>query len=191
MSQRPVPTIVVILAGGRATRFGGQDKGEILIDGERLIDIIHNRLKPQSDEFILSGTHHYNLGMPVVPDREDAPCGPVGGLYSIWSYLKGRDVEGFFTSAVDGPNVPADLLARLYNKSASTIAVDEKGRHPTYAWWRMKDLSSLWESLDMKDSLSLKRLAELTKAENVKWEGDKTFININRPDDLQRFVKGA
>ena len=172
-------------------RFGGQDKGEILIEGKRLIDIIHKRILLQTDELILSGTDDYNLGLPVVPDRADAPGGPVGGIYSIWRYLKDRNDEGFFTAAVDGPNLPADLTTKLYNKNASTIATDEKGRHPTYAWWRMKDLSPLWETMDMKDSLSLQRLAEVTKAEHVKWEGDEIFININSPDDLRQFVKHA
>ena len=190
MSQLPNPHITAILAGGKAVRFKGLDKGEILIMGERLIDIIHKRLLPQSTEIIISGPHDYNLGLPVVLDIEDAPGGPVGGLYSIWAYLKDRHIEGFFTAAIDGPNIPSDLIAKLYNKASSAVAKDEHGLHPTYAWWRMEDLSDIWESVDMKRSLSLKRLAELTKAKHVEWEGSETFININRPDDLQRFVKG-
>ena len=170
-------------------RFGGQDKGEILIRGERLIDIIHNRLLPQSSEIIISGMHDYDLGLTVVPDIEDAPGGPVGGLYSIWSHLKSRDVEGFYTAAIDGPNLPTDLTAKLYDEATSSIAVDEQGQHPTYAWWRMKDLSAQWVGLELKNSLSLKRVAELTKAQHVRWGGVDTFININRPDDLKRVVK--
>ena len=192
MSTTPKdPKIIAILAGGKATRFGGQDKGETLIKGERLIDIIHSRLKPQADEIILSGPHDYNLELPIVQDTENAPGGPVGGLYSIWAYLKASNIEGFFTAAVDGPNLPSDLTAKLYNKNASTIAADEQGRHPTYAWWRMEDLSELWSRLNTESSLSLKRIAELTKAETIEWDGVETFININRPDDLQSFVKGA
>ena len=191
MPQCPKPAIAAILAGGKAVRFGGQDKGEILIKGERLMDIIHRRLLPQSSEIIVSGMHDYNLDLPVVKDIEGAPGGPVGGLYSIWAHLKDRSVEGFFTAAVDGPNVPADLTAKLYNKDASAIAVDEQGLHPTYGWWRMKDLFALWEGLELKNSLSLKRLAELTNAEHVKWDGSDTFININCPDDLKTLVKCA
>lgn len=189
MSVFPNPCIVVILAGGKATRYGGQDKGEILIRGERLIDIIHNRLLPQSSEIIISGMHDYDLGLTVVPDIEDAPGGPVGGLYSIWSHLKSRDVEGFFTAAIDGPKLPSDLTAKLYDEAASTVAADEQGRHPTYAWWRMEDLSDLWPRLDMQNSLSLKSLIDLTKAECVEWDGSEIFVNINRPEDLKNYVK--
>ena len=186
MPQFSKPAIVAILAGGKATRFGGQDKGEILIEGLRLIDIIHRRLLPQSSEIIVSGTHDYNLSLHNVLDKDGAPGGPVGGIYSIWTHLKHRNVEGFFTAAVDGPNVPADLIAKLYNKDASAIAVDEQGLHPTYAWWRMKDLSAFWEKMNMKASLSLKRLAVLIDAQEVWWDGGEAFININCPDDLSK-----
>lgn len=187
--RRPSPAIVAILAGGKARRFGGQDKGEIRIEGERLIDIIYKRVKPQSTKVVLSGTHDYGLGLNVVPDAHDAPGGPVGGLYSIWKSLKGNNAEGFFTVAVDGPNLPQDLIASLYSQNASTIAADENGRHPTYGWWRMFDLRRIWEMPELSESISLNRLADLVGAKAVFWEGESSFININRQDDLDKFVK--
>ena len=36
---------IVILAGGSASRFNGRDKGEILIGGKRMIDIILERIQ--------------------------------------------------------------------------------------------------------------------------------------------------
>ncbi|MEP3890922.1 MAG: NTP transferase domain-containing protein [Hellea sp.] len=187
----PSPSIVAILAGGKARRFGGQDKGEILIRGERLIDIICERLGPQSTEILLSGTHDYSLDLTVVPDAQNAPGGPVGGVYSIWKSQEGRGIEGFFTAAIDGPNLPQDLTASLYSKTCSTIAVDENGRHPTYGWWRMDDLSALWEMTELSESISLNKLADLIGARAVLWEGGSSFTNINRQDDLDCFVKGA
>lgn len=187
----PSPAIVAILAGGKARRFSGQDKGEILIKGQRLIDIIYERLRPQSTEIILSGTHDYSLNLTVVPDAHNAPGGPVGGVYSIWKRLEGRAIEGFFTVAIDGPNLPDNLITSLYCKTSSTIAADEKGRHPTYGWWRMADLARIWKNIDGFDSFSLNRLAELAEARPVIWNGNEAFININREADLKRFVKGA
>ena len=187
----PSHIITVILAGGKAKRFGGQDKGEILINEERLIDIIYERLVPQSDEIIISGQHDYGLGIDVVPDAENAPRGPVGGIYSIWKALEGRAVEGFFTIAVDGPNLPDDLISSLYSKASSTVAADEKGQHPTYGWWRLDDLFRAWDMVKLSQSISLNRLADLSDAKTVFWEGDSAFININRQGDLDRLVKGA
>ena len=187
----PTPAIVAILAGGKAKRFDGQDKGEIRIKGERLIDIIYQRVKPQTTKVILSGMHDYGLGLTVVPDAHSAPGGPVGGLYSIWKTLQGRESEGFFTVAVDGPNLPSDLTGSLYSKTSSTIAADDAGRHPTYGWWRMDDLSRAWETAKLSESISLNRLANLVDAKTINWEGESFFININRQADLNQFVKGA
>ena len=188
---RPSPAITAILAGGKAKRFGGQDKGEIFINGKRLIDIIHERLKPQSDEIILSGTRDYRLGLDVVPDADNAPGGPLGGVYSIWKTLEGRAIEGFFTVAVDGPNLPDDLITSLYSKTSSSIAVDDTGRHPTYGWWRMTDLANVWKNFEGSNSLSLNYLADSAGARPVIWSGSDAFININRAVDLEQFVKGT
>lgn len=190
-SQLPNPTIAVILAGGKARRFNGQDKGEILIENERLIEIIQSRLKPQADDIIISGMHNYNLGFQVIPDADAAPVGPVGGLYSVWKAMQVRDIEGVFTAAVDGPNLPDNLIASLYHETTSAIAVDEAGRHPTYGWWRMKDLAAAFKVVEREASVSLNRLADLVGAKSVVWEGKTTFVNINQKSDLERFVKGA
>ena len=191
MSVLPNSAIAVILAGGKARRFGGQDKGEILIGGERLIDIIHARLVPQSTEIIISGTRDYGLDLTVVPDSDDAPSGPVGGLYSIWKSLEPREAEGFFTVAVDGPNLPNNLIDSLYSHVSSAIAVDDAGRHPTYGWWRMEDLSAAWAKFQGEPSISLNRLADAARAKEVSWEGRESFTNINRAEDLESFVKPA
>mgnify|MGYP000619175495 CR=1 FL=1 len=182
----PLHKIVAILAGGKAVRFDGQDKGEILIKGRRLIDIIDERLNPQSDSLIISGRHDYGLGFPVVADMLGAPGGPVGGIYSIWKYFESQDVQGFFTVAIDGPNLPRDLTDTLYIQDSSVIAADDTGRHPTYGWWRMKDLSKVFEDITAADSLSLNRLADLVGAKTITWEGDKNFLNINRKSDLEK-----
>ena len=185
------PKIVAILAGGKAMRFGGRDKGEILIKEQRLIDIIHARLKPQSDNIIISGSQDYGLGLAVVPDNNKAPGGPVGGIYSLWKCLNQKGAQGFFTIAIDGPNFPCDLTDKLYLKDSSSIAVDGKGRHPTYGWWRMEDLSKVFKDTAPANSFSLNRLADLAGAKTIAWDGDKNFININRPKDLNKFVKGT
>jgi len=183
------PKIAAILAGGKAKRFAGQDKGEIIISGERLIDIIHLHLIPQFDEILISGTHDYDLGFDVIPDADDAPGGPVGGVYSIWKILENRDIEGFFTVPVDSPNIPQNLLAALYSETNSAIAMDELGRHPTFGWWRLSDLSDVWGSLGSRDSTSLNRLADLVGAKNIAWEGTDAFANINTPVDLEKYGK--
>lgn len=182
MSQ--VPKITAILAGGKATRFDGQDKGEIELNGQRFIDIICECLAPQTDDIIISGRHDYGMDYQFILDADDAPGGPVGGIYSLWKSLAPRDIEGFYTVPLDGPNLPLDLTQRLYSPDTSTIAKDEFGRHPTFAWWRMTDLDRLWREVDFSKSFSLNKLADRAGAKEVAWAGSKSFININQKADL-------
>ena len=188
----PKSIIVAILAGGKARRFDSQDKGSLLIHDDRLIDIIYNRLKPQSDEILISGTHDYDLNLQIIPDKDEAPGGPVGGIYSIWSALQSRgDIEGFFTVAVDGPNLADNFTAKLYYETCSAIAIDRAGRHPTYGWWRMADLAQVFANINLQSSISLNGLADEVLAKEVHWAGDNKFININSQKDLNNYVKGG
>ncbi len=176
--------IAVILAGGQGARMGGIDKGAIDLGGERMIDRIYGRLKPQCGQVLISGNHDYDLGLGVVSDLKTGPQGPAGGLYAIWRHLKGANIDGFFTAPVDGPNLPIDLLARLYCEESSAIADDDNGLHPAFAWWRIADLGRAWEELDMESSISLNYLARLTQAKHAQWAGEAVFKNLNTPADL-------
>jgi len=61
-SQLPAhPVSAVILAGGRATRMGGDDKGWVPLAGKPLIEHVLDRLRPQVDE-VLIGRHAGGAG---------------------------------------------------------------------------------------------------------------------------------
>ena len=164
--------------------MGGIDKGALDLGGERMIDRIYGRLKPQCGQVLISGSHDYGLGLDVVSDFKTGPQGPAGGLHAIWRHLKDANIEGFFTVPIDGPNLPGDLLARLYCEESSAIASDDNGLHPAFAWWRMVDLGRAWDALDLESSISLNYLAQFTEAKHVQWAGEAMFKNLNTPDDL-------
>jgi len=48
------PVSAVVLAGGRATRMGGADKGWVELAGRPLIDHVLDRLRPQVDEILIN-----------------------------------------------------------------------------------------------------------------------------------------
>jgi len=175
---------VVILAGGQGQRMGGLDKGAIDLNGERMIDCIYRRLGPQCDQVLLSGHTDYGLGCESISDLKVGPKGPAAGLYASWTIFKATEAQGFFTVPVDGPNLPQDLIARLYCVDSSAIARDDNGLHPAFAWWRLADLGKVWAALDLDTSISLKYLARMTGAKCVNWAGKAMFRNINTPEDL-------
>ncbi|MBP9662373.1 MAG: NTP transferase domain-containing protein, partial [Aeromonas sp.] len=53
-SDLTFPVSAVILAGGRATRMGGDDKGWVPLAGKPLIVHVLERLRPQVDEVLIN-----------------------------------------------------------------------------------------------------------------------------------------
>ncbi|RMD94223.1 MAG: molybdenum cofactor guanylyltransferase MobA, partial [Alphaproteobacteria bacterium] len=82
----PPRPLGVILAGGRATRMGGGDKGLLRLgdEGPRLIDLVIARLAPQCDALALNANgdpaRFAAFGLPVLPDSVTGFVGPLAGV---------------------------------------------------------------------------------------------------------------
>ncbi|MCU1758307.1 molybdenum cofactor guanylyltransferase MobA [Pseudomonas sp. 14P_8.1_Bac3] len=84
-SNTPLPPCsILLLAGGRGQRMGGQDKGLIEWHGEPLIAHLHRKTRPLSDDLIISCNRnlekyaHYADRL-VHDDEGDFP-GPLAGI---------------------------------------------------------------------------------------------------------------
>ena len=176
----------IILAGGKSSRMG-QDKGRLHVNAKPLIEHVYMALKPQANAVIISGNQNYGLNLTVIKDLASGPAGPVGALYTVWMSLKNTADEGFFTVPVDAPNIPDDLCERLYGKD-SAVAIAPDGMHQAFAWWWLDDLTKIFNSADLNNSLSLRYMACETGARQVYWEDEMLFYNINTPDDLRRYL---
>lgn len=75
--QFPTPISWVILAGGKATRMGGQDKGLITLNGRPLIEHVHSILSAQTHDLLINANRNidaYHEYAPVVGDEfQDFP----------------------------------------------------------------------------------------------------------------------
>jgi len=185
---------IVILAGGSASRFNGRDKGEILIGGKRMIDIILERVQCKTDQLIISGRHDYGLNALIISDEINGPKGPVGGIYSAWKYFRNKsssNLIGFYTLAIDVPNPPMNFLEKMYSNSTSNISAVGTQKHPAHGWWRMEDLDSVFNNLSFDGSISLNRLAILVGANLVSWSKNKYFINVNKQSDLDEYIENT
>lgn len=172
--------IAVILAGGEARRMGGQDKAEVILGDDRLIDMVLERLTPQVDTVIISGTKDYGTGLEVLPDLGDGPDGPSAALYAM--VKSHQDVTGFMTVPVDSPFFPAELYERL-SENGSAVAAGPDQTHPTFAFWSMTDLISVFSS-DPKQNRALHQIAQETGARKVSFRAESYFTNFNRPEDF-------
>ena len=177
--------IAVVLAGGKSIRMG-RDKALCEMDGVRLIDRAVAALRPQTGRILISGPHDYGTGLECVPDEQrgaGAPCGgPSAGIFAVARRLAG-EATGFLTVPVDAPFAPRDLAARLRGPRSAVASAG--GRlHPTFAWWLIADIERAARDLEGGGNVSLRALAEATKARVVPWADETAFHNVNTADDL-------
>ena len=76
----------VVLAGGRATRWDGRDKGLIEVSGRPMISHVLDALTPQVEHVIINANRNLDaygaFGCPVVTDASRDFLGPLAGIAS-------------------------------------------------------------------------------------------------------------
>jgi len=113
------PIVGIILAGGRAERMGGGDKGLREIGGNTILRRVIERMQPQVDALALSANgdpvRFAEYGLPVVPDSVPGFAGPLAGVLAglDWAVANHPQAHYVVTVPADGPFVPRDLVKRL------------------------------------------------------------------------------
>ncbi|MEW8627888.1 MAG: molybdenum cofactor guanylyltransferase MobA [Candidatus Thiodiazotropha sp.] len=183
----------VILAGGRGSRMGGNDKGLVLLDGKPLIEHVITTIAPQVGHLLINANRnmadYQKFGYPVIRDELSGYQGPLAGIYSALEQISTPDL---ITVPCDGPKLPQDLVARLANAreaEAADIAVAHDGKRlqPVYALIAKKLRPSLKAYLDGGD-----RKIDLWYAQHKMATADfsdipETFLNINTPEERNAF----
>lgn len=181
--------IAVILAGGKSRRMDNIDKANFELAGRRLIDWVYERVKPQTDETLLSAASDLGTGLTFIPDQPETLAGPVAGLWAVadWVDTHRPTAKGFFTVPVDAPAISRDLFDYLSRESGSSIAETASGLHPTFGYWEIKPLLKTLKAVPSGETLSLKALAERMGAVHVKFQDERNFSNINTRQDAEVF----
>ncbi|WP_085640458.1 MULTISPECIES: molybdenum cofactor guanylyltransferase MobA [unclassified Pseudomonas] len=78
------PCSILLLAGGRGQRMGGQDKGLVEWQGAPLIAHLHRKVRPLTDDLIISCNRNRERYAPfadqLVTDDETGFPGPLAGI---------------------------------------------------------------------------------------------------------------
>ncbi len=189
----------VILAGGRATRMGGGDKGLLELGGQSILSRVIERLSPQVAGLALNANgeaaRFASVGLPVVPDPVDGFPGPLAGVLAGMDWAAGQGATHIVTAAADTPFFPCDLVPQLIlaaERAGTPIAlaatpdpVRGHVRHPTFGLWPVDLRENLRGAL--KDGL--RKVVIWTDrhgaAEAVfPTAGLDPFFNVNTPEDL-------
>lgn len=184
----------LILAGGRAQRMGGIDKGLIPFHGKPLIESAISRLKPQVNTILINAnrsiTKYSHYGYPVLMDETPDFSGPLAG-FSIG--LKHCKTPYLLTSPCDSPLLPIDLAKDM------AIELEENNLELVFASSKEADgkiwaqpvfclmKSSLQDSLNAflnKGDLKIDRWFKELRSGTVVFENPQAFANVNTPEEL-------
>lgn len=185
-----MPVSAIILAGGRATRMGGADKGLVQLQQKPLIQHVIKRLKPQVDEIIINANREISqyqaLGYPVLCDEHADFIGPLAGF---GLGLKHAKHDYLLTVPCDSPLLPPDLAKRLMqglieNNADIAVATSNGNAHPVFSLCKKSVLPSLTAYIANGE----RRVSAWQKSQNyieVDFnDNPDAFINLNTLEDL-------
>lgn len=186
----------VILAGGRARRMGGIDKGLLEVVGRPLVERTIAILRPQVGRLIISANRNQDryaeYGYPVVIDSVGDYWGPLAGIVSV---MRAAITEFIVTVPCDTPGLPGDLVdkllaARESGKAEVCAAWDGKRVHPVIALIPRALAPALADYLNAggRKAEDWLRSRKLALADFSHRPG--IFININTTDERRRFEAG-
>ena len=184
----------VVLAGGRARRMGGEDKGLMLYRGCPLVAYALDALRQVAGTVIINANRNLEeyarFGYPVIPDLTDTFDGPLAGLLSA---MRSAQTEYVLTIPCDCPQVDGVLLGRLYagllaEDAELCAAYDGERLHPVFliAECRLAgDLADYLASGQRKVETWL-RSHKLALADYS--DHTELFVNINTREEVTRLM---
>ena len=184
-------TTGVILAGGRATRMGGRDKGLLQLAGKPMVEWVMAALKPQVADIIINANRNLDAyaayGYRVVSDKLHGFCGPLAGIASS---MESASTPYIVTTPCDSPLMPLDLAHRLYqalhvNRAEISVAHNGERLQPVFALLTCTLSSSLLDYLEAGERkidtwYSRHKLAIVDFSDSA-----DAFININTSVEIQ------
>jgi molybdopterin-guanine dinucleotide biosynthesis protein A len=186
-----------ILAGGKATRYGGTHKGlRRLPDGATIVERLLRAVRAAGiGDVVICANEveaYGSLGLPVIPD-ETRDVGPLGGIEAALLHFKQR-FDGILILPCDLPALterePSELLSSFSRDQRKVhFAVVEGGKEePLVAVVPPTVLDHVREALACGDR-RVGRLWGKLRAVRVPFPSAAPFLNVNCPEDLERAIK--
>ncbi len=191
----------LILAGGRAQRMGGVDKGLIPFHQKPLIESTISRLQKQVGPILINAnrniTKYAAYGYPVIMDETPDFSGPLAG-FSVG--LKACNTPYLLTAPCDSPLLPADLAMRLANEleqgnfelvfASSKEANNKVWAQPVFCLMR-SDLQNSLESFLQKGDFKIDRWFKELRSSTVIFNDAQAFANVNTPEELKSLEEAS
>lgn len=187
----------IILAGGKSSRMG-KDKGLCKFNGRTLVSYAIETLKPLCGNLMISANHfpekYKEFGIPVISD-EIKNIGPMGGIHSC---LKQSTTQHNLILSCDTPFVGTVLLKHLLGQVKNEQVVA-----PTHHTFLIEPLSSYYATnvlSEIEQAVNNNDYKLINLFKNIRFKSvlidnffsfnsDYSFLNINRPEDLESAEK--
>jgi len=186
-----------ILAGGRASRYGGAPKGMLVLpDGRTIVErtIAETRAAGLEQVALIANDPgpYVDLGVPIIPDQRPG-SGPLGGIEAALAHFAAR--RGVLVLPCDLPGIGRAEIAALLSgfgaagrSGAPVVAQGPDGFwHPLCAVVPSALLPAVRRAID-EGRLGVHRLWRALEAVPVRFERDTPFFNVNEPEDLERWL---
>ena len=185
----------LILAGGRARRMGGIDKGLVELDGRPMVTHVVGRLAPQVGRIIINANRNLAVyrewSNTVVKDRNGEYDGPLAG---VASGLEAADTEFTLTVPCDCPLVANDLTERMYHgliseRAEIAVATDGQRLQPVFMLLARGLLPSI-ESFLATGERKIDKWFENHAVTVVDFSDEPdTFLNINSIEEKEELAR--
>ena len=180
----------VVLAGGRARRMGGEDKGLLPYRGCPLVSYALHALQQVAGTLLINANRnreeYARFGYPVIPDLTDTFDGPLAGLLSA---MRSAQTDYVLTVPCDCPHVDGLLLSRLYDtliagQAEICTAFDGERLHPVFliAECRLADDLADYLASGQRKVETWLRSHKLALADYS--DRPELFVNINTREEL-------
>lgn len=190
-------TVGLVLAGGRARRMTGGDKGRIRIGGKTILERVLAALGPQCSQMIVNANgdpgRFAETRLPVVADGLPDFPGPLAGILAglDWTAAHAPDVEWVVSAPTDCPFLPSDLverlhLARIEADSRLACASSAQRQHPVVGLWPVSLRSDLRQALLNDGVRKVESWSVRHGVAAATWPVTPVdpFFNVNTPEDV-------
>lgn len=180
----------IILAGGKSSRMGGEDKSFLLVHNIPIIQHIINQLENHFDEIII-GTNNINdyarFKKRIIPDIEKDK-GPLMGLYSC---LKQSCNEINFITACDIPVMNLSLIHNMINlaKNAEVImpVAGQANHEPLFAIYN-KSVTVAAEKVLNENGRRIIEILKYATCQYVDFSSGTWYQNLNHKHEYLQFI---
>lgn len=180
----------VILAGGRARRMGGQDKGLLKINGTPMVTFIVQALRPQIPSLLINANRNLDQYSAIchcrtIPDMIEGFAGPLAGIASAMEKMQ---TPLLLTVPCDSPCLAENYASRMYQSMIQhnadiCVARDGERLQPVFALLRSNLLPSLRKYLQQGNHKIDEWYAQHHMVEVDFSDYPEMFLNINTPEE--------